>query len=103
MAKYRPTPPPVLAPVVGARTRLVMAEVVPSVSIGAVVLPHGSPLALGEVGSPLAPGNGVLACFTDAAELGDRADNAGDRADNAPSVHSPHLTTPPSRRRSMRV
>jgi RNA polymerase sigma factor (sigma-70 family) len=28
---------------------------------------------------------------------------SGDRADNAPSVHSPHLTTPPSRRRSMRV
>jgi hypothetical protein len=31
------------------------------------------------------------------------ATNLGDRADNPPSVHSPHLTTPPSRRRSMRV
>ena len=48
---------PVLAPAVGARARLVVAEVVPGVAVVAVVLAHGAPLALGEVRPPLPPGH----------------------------------------------
>ena len=46
---------PVLAPAVGPRARLIMGEVVPGGAIGAVVLPHRSPLALGQIGPPLFP------------------------------------------------
>src|SRR5262245_1966876 len=50
----------VLAPVIGAGAGLVMAEVVPGISILAVVLPHGPPLPLAQVGAPLSPGNFTL-------------------------------------------
>ncbi len=52
---------PVLAPVVGARPRVVVGEVVPRVAIGAVILAHGSPLPLAEVGAPPAPSHALLA------------------------------------------
>ena len=45
----------VLAPAVGARARLVMAEVVPGVAVVAVVLAHRAPLAFAEVRAPLLP------------------------------------------------
>src|SRR5215510_14585488 len=51
----------VLAPVIGAGAGLVMAEVVPGISILAVVLPHGPPLPLAQVGAPLPPGDFTLA------------------------------------------
>ena len=45
----------VLAPLVGARARLVMREVVPGVAVFAVVLADRAPLPLAEVGSPFLP------------------------------------------------
>src|SRR5262245_11002648 len=51
----------VLAPVIGAGSRLVMAEVIPGIPILAVVLPHRSPLPLAQVGAPLPPGDLTLA------------------------------------------
>ena len=46
----------VLAPVIGARARLIVGKVAPSVAILAVILPDGSPLALAEIWSPHLPG-----------------------------------------------
>ena len=46
---------PVLAPVIRARTRLVMAEVVPGIAVLTVVFPHGAPLALTQVRPPFLP------------------------------------------------
>src|SRR5262249_8880512 len=54
---------PILPPVIGARAGLVVAEVVPGVSIGAVVLANGSPLPFAEVRSPLLPGDVLGAWF----------------------------------------
>src|SRR5262249_13460629 len=51
----------ILAPAIGPRSRLVVAEVVPGVTVLAVVFSNRAPLPLAEVGSPLLPGN---ACFT---------------------------------------
>ena len=45
----------VLAPAIGARARLVVGEVVPGVAVVAVVLAHGSPLALAQIRSPFFP------------------------------------------------
>ena len=45
----------VLAPAVGARAGLVVGEVLPGVAIGAVILAHGAPLALAEIGPPALP------------------------------------------------
>ena len=45
----------ILAPVIGARARLIVGKVVPSVAVLAVVLPYGSPLALAEIGPPQLP------------------------------------------------
>src|SRR5262250_3688405 len=52
---------PVLTPAIGSRARLIVAEVVPGISRLAVVLTHGPPLALAEIGAPLFPGNVLLA------------------------------------------
>ena len=54
---------PVLAPPVGARARVVVGEGVPGGAVGAVVLAHRAPLALGEVGSPALPVGGPFFCF----------------------------------------
>src|SRR5262249_691300 len=48
-------PQPVLPPAIGPRAGLVVAEVVPGVPGVAVVLPHGAPLPIREIGPPLAP------------------------------------------------
>src|SRR5271163_2943739 len=45
----------VLTPVIGARPGLVMGEVVPRISIRAVVLANRTPLPLAQVGSPFSP------------------------------------------------
>jgi hypothetical protein len=46
---------PVLAPVIGSGTRLIVGEVVPGVSVLAVVLANRAPLALTQVGAPFPP------------------------------------------------
>src|SRR5262245_15855276 len=46
----------ILTPVIGSRTGLVVAEVVPGVSIAAIVLANRAPLSLTEIGTPLSPG-----------------------------------------------
>ena len=51
----------VFAPAVGARAGLIVGEEIPGVTVLAVVLAHGSPLALAEVRSPLLPVDLLLA------------------------------------------
>src|SRR6478609_4560565 len=50
----------VLAPAVGPGTGVVVREVVPRLTAGAVVLPHRPPRTLGPVGAPLVPGSRLL-------------------------------------------
>ena len=45
----------VFAPAVGARARVVVREILPRRAVRAVILAHGSPLALAEVRSPALP------------------------------------------------
>src|SRR5262249_40288213 len=45
----------VLVPAVGAAAGVVVGEVVPGVPVGAVVLAHGPPRALAQVGAPALP------------------------------------------------
>ena len=45
----------VLTPVIRARTGLFMAEVVPGVSVRAIVFPNRAPLAFAQVRSPFLP------------------------------------------------
>jgi hypothetical protein len=45
----------VFAPAVGPRSRLIVGEEVPGVAVLAVILAHGTPLALAQVGSPFLP------------------------------------------------
>jgi hypothetical protein len=47
----------VLAPAIGTRPGLIMAEVVPRVAVRAVVLADRAPLPLAQIGSPLLPGD----------------------------------------------
>src|SRR5713226_203922 len=54
---------PVLAPAVGAAPRLVMREIIPSVSVGTVILAHRSPLPLREIRPPALPVYFALARF----------------------------------------
>ena len=51
----------VLAPAIGPRAGVIVAEVVPGVPVLAVVLANGPPLALAEVGAPLLPAGPALA------------------------------------------
>jgi hypothetical protein len=46
---------PVLPPAVGPRPGVIVGEVVPGRSVGAVVLAHRAPLSRGEIGAPAAP------------------------------------------------
>ena len=46
---------PVLAPVIGARAGLIVAEIVPGVPVAAVVFADGAPLPLGEIRPPEFP------------------------------------------------
>src|SRR5262245_43864572 len=47
----------ILAPAVGARAGVIMGEVIPRVTVVAVVLAHCAPLTLAQIRSPLLPGN----------------------------------------------
>jgi hypothetical protein len=68
----------VLAPVIGAGASLVVAEVVPGISILAVVLPYRAPLPLAQVGAPLPPGDATVARLRKALLLGsDSFDGVG--------------------------
>ena len=58
---------PVLAPVVRARSRLVVGEVLPRVAVRAVVLADGAPLPLAEIRPPLPPRRVPLASASPAA------------------------------------
>src|SRR4030095_4318999 len=62
---------PVLTPPVSSRTRLVMGEIVPSVAVVAVILPHRAPLPLAQGGSPFLPRNSRLARLVQPFLLGD--------------------------------
>ena len=45
----------VFSPSIGSRARLIVGEVIPRVARIAVILAHGAPLPLTQIGSPLAP------------------------------------------------
>src|SRR5262249_43612320 len=60
----------VLAPAIGTGTCLVVAEVVPRIAVGAVVLAHRSPLTLAQVGSPSFPGDSAAPRFFKSDMLG---------------------------------
>ncbi len=51
---------PILAPTVGARSCLIMGEVVPGVAVFTVVFANGAPLSLTKVRSPFLPWNTLL-------------------------------------------
>src|SRR5262249_31920922 len=53
----------VLAPVISTRAGLIVAEIIPRVPIGAVVLAHSAPLAFAEVWPPQPPQHAVLPRF----------------------------------------
>src|SRR4051794_29707105 len=53
----------ILTPPVGTRSRLIVREVRPSVSIMAVVLPHSSPLPFAHIRAPFLPGRADFAGF----------------------------------------
>src|SRR5260370_4212602 len=46
---------PVLAPAIGAGTRLIVREILPGRAVGAVILANRAPLALAEIRSPTPP------------------------------------------------
>ena len=46
---------PVLAPAIRSASRMLVREVLPSIAPIGVVLAHGAPLALGQVGTPPLP------------------------------------------------
>ena len=48
---------PILAPVIGTRSRLVMREVVPGIAVLAIILADRTPLPLAQVRTPLFPGS----------------------------------------------
>ena len=54
----------VFSPVIRARARLVVAEVVPRIARIAVVLSDRSPLPLAQVGPPLLPGSFLFTSFS---------------------------------------
>src|SRR5262249_50095537 len=48
-------PHAVLVPAIRSAAGMIVGEIVPGVSVGAVVLTHGSPGALAEIGAPARP------------------------------------------------
>src|ERR1035438_6029581 len=46
---------PVLAPTIGAAAGMVVREVIPDRAVRRIILPHGGPLALGEIRAPAFP------------------------------------------------
>ena len=67
----------ILAPAIGARAGLVVAEVVPRVAVLAVVLAHRAPLPLAQVGPPLLPGDARLPGVVQPFLLGDVVEARG--------------------------
>ena len=63
-------PQPVLAPAVSPRPGLVVRKIVPGVAVRAVVLAHGAPLPLAEIGTPFFPRDARFARFIQAALFG---------------------------------
>src|SRR6516165_3026763 len=63
---------PVLAPAIGSRAGLVMAEMSPGVAVCAVVLAHRPPAPLGQIGPPQAPVRGSGPLLVEALLLGVR-------------------------------
>src|SRR6516165_6260882 len=60
----------ILSPMVSTRSGLIMGEVVPGITIFAVVLADRAPLALAEVWTPLLPRHSDLARFVETFLLG---------------------------------
>src|SRR4029453_8693232 len=53
-----------------SRTRLVVAEVIPGITVVAVILAHGAPLTFAEVRPPLFPGDRFLPRFDESLLFG---------------------------------
>ena len=53
----------ILAPTIGARARLIVAEIIPGITTFAIVLTHRAPLALTQVRAPFFPRNLLLLRF----------------------------------------
>src|SRR5688572_8414241 len=60
----------IFTPTIGAAARVVVREVVPAVAVLRVVLAHGAPLALREVGAPALPVLLAAGVLSEAAALG---------------------------------
>ena len=88
----------VFAPAVGARARVVVREILPRGAVRAVILAHGSPLALAEVGPPALPMDFALLRFQQSfffarhgrAILPDRAHRSSTRARSARAMRRMH-------------
>ncbi len=61
----------IFTPAIRTRTRLIMREIIPGVSIGAVVLAHRAPLPFAEIWPPLLPRHTFFACNIQSLLLGD--------------------------------
>ncbi len=70
----------VLAPAIGPRARLVVREILPGVAVGAVVLAHGAPLALAEIGPPALPAHLAAPVLGEPRTLGGRGRSAWARS-----------------------
>ena len=81
------TQKPVLSPAVGPGARRVMREVAPGLARGGIVLAHGSPLAVREVGTPPLPVLRALAVLQQALRLGIEA-----RGSDTVSVANQHTS-----------
>ena len=60
---------PVLAPPIGTGAGLLVRQCPPGIAVGAVILPHGPPLPLGEIGAPQGPRPVAPALLGDPAAL----------------------------------
>src|SRR5207248_6505289 len=88
----------VLVPAVGARTGVVVREVVPGGSVRAVVLAHRAPGALGEIRSPALPVLLALARFLQPRLFGGHRHPPESSLEVAqpPRAHSGYSVIPPS-------
>ena len=60
----------ILAPAIGAAACLVVADEVPGIAIPAVILAHGAPLAIADIGAPAAPRLGAVSNGAQAGPFG---------------------------------
>src|SRR5262249_39348829 len=60
----------VLAPAISAAARLIVGEIIPRGAEGAVVLAHGAPLPLAQIGPPAPQIGGAIAVLFDASPFG---------------------------------